>query len=490
MTTLNIMRNVEEGSLLPFARNKWAVIFPALACLVVSFRGSAQTIVNVKPGDSVQEIVQSSPAGTTFNFKSGVYRLLEIKPRDRDSFTGDGSSAILSGAVIVKGFRKDGPWFDAPYDAPKEQLNGSCNKDSSMCKYPEDCFVDNKPLRRVSDLSELKSGAWFLDYTGRKAILADDPTGHVVEISTARSAFSGAAANVTITGLTIEKYAVPAQMGAVGDQSPGPHWTISKCIVRWNHGAGIMVSDDSAVNDNRVIQNGQLGVASHGKNISIQNNEIASNNYAGFSAGWEAGGTKFSHTTNLVVKGNNVHDNSGPGLWTDIENENATYEANRVTNNANEGIKHEISFAAKIHGNFVSGNGQAQSEWLWGSQILIQNSSGADVSENTVVAPKGYGNGIGVILQNRGKYVARDNAVHNNDITFLDAAKGYSGIACDYESEAGLIPANHFDNNHYHVTETGRKHWLWRMEEKWEEFQQKHGAETHGSVDTSPKLVK
>jgi parallel beta-helix repeat protein len=473
---------------------------PALTCIPVALwalglslpqLGKAQRAVNVRPADNVQALIQNSPPGTTFHFEPGVYRLLQIRPKDRDSFLGDNSSAILSGAVVLTEFRTVGSLFRAHYNPPKEQLAGLCTTDHPMCKYPEDCFLDNKPLLRVADLSAVRSGGWFLDYATLEVVLADDPKGHSVEVSTARSAFAGAATGVEISGLTIEKYAVPAQMGAIGDQNSGVGWKITNCTVRWNHGTGIQVSGDSLVAMNKVLQNGQKGVGASGNNIIIKDNEIAFNNFGGFRWGWEAGGTKFSQTTELKVTGNNVHDNEGPGLWTDGDNRDTLYEANTVTNNSGDGIKHEISFSVNIRGNTVSGNGRSLNVWLWGSQILIQNSSDADVSHNTVIVPRGYGNGIGIILQNRGAskrsavpYTGANNVVHDNDVTYLDPKSGASGVVCDYEPYATFIDTNHFDNNHYHVIETRGSHWMWKKWHTWESLREA-GQETHGTIDNS-----
>ena len=48
--------------------------------------------------------------------------------------------------------------------------------------------------------------------------------------------------------------------------------------------------------------------------------EIAFNNYAGYDAFWEGGGTKFWRNKRLIVRDSCVHDNNGPGLWSDIDN--------------------------------------------------------------------------------------------------------------------------------------------------------------------------
>ena len=55
----------------------------------------------------------------------------------------------------------------------------------------------------------------------------------------------------------------------------------------------------------------------------------------------------------------------------------------------NDGIKHEISYDAIIRNNIVAGNGGSFDEWLWGSQILVQNSSNVEVYGNFVEVAAG-----------------------------------------------------------------------------------------------------
>ena len=81
--------------------------------------------------------------------------------------------------------------------------------------------------------------------------------------------------------------------------------------------------------------------------IVVEGNEIAYNNEAGFNPEWEAGGTKFWATTNLVVRNNHVHHNFGPGLWADNDNVGALYEGNIVEDNDWAGIFHEISYSGR-----------------------------------------------------------------------------------------------------------------------------------------------
>src|SRR5579884_26552 len=163
-----------------------------------------------------------------------------------------------------------------------------------------------------------------------------------------------------------------------GDQHPGTNWTITNNEVRWNHGTGISIGDWTQVLGNYIHNNGQKGIGGVTMNSVVQDNEIARNNYAGFDVGWEAGGAKFAVSSGMVVRGNNVHDNYGPGIWFDIDSINNLIENNTVTSNySGPGIQYEISYSAVIRNNTVRYNYVPNGGWwMWGSQILVQNSSG------------------------------------------------------------------------------------------------------------------
>src|SRR6185295_4962399 len=144
----------------------------------------------------------------------------------------------------------------------------------------------------------------------------------------------------------------------------------------------------------------------------------AYNNTAGYLWQWEAGGTKFALTRNLVVRNNFVHHNYGPGLGTDINNIDTLYEANTVSDNEQAGIFHEISYRATIRYNTVARNGYAYHAWLWGAGIQIAASPDVEVHDNTLVD---NAHGIAAIQQNRGSGTygmhSVDNLyVHNNTI--------------------------------------------------------------------------
>jgi hypothetical protein len=222
---------------------------------------------------------------------------------------------------------------------------------------------------------------------------------------------------------------------------------------------------------NHIHHNGQIGVVGgEGGGIVVADNEIAFNNTAGFSGYWEAGGTKFLYTRDLVVRSNHVHHNDGPGLWTDVENVNTLYESNNVHENSGIGIQHEISYSAMIRNNVVLNNGADTNDWLWGAQIMISGSSDVEVYSNKVASPPG-GQGIAVQQDLRRDYKTRNVYVHHNEIS----GPGVTG-ADENPQDLDMYKTVRFDFNTYRGTET----WFWNGPVDWAAFREA-GQEPNGT---------
>jgi parallel beta-helix repeat protein len=458
--------------------------------------------VVIKPGASIQSAVNHNPEGTTFTLKAGIYRQQTVVPKNGNTFIGE-PGAIISGARHLTSFTREGRYWVATGQTQQGQATGQCikNPDGTRyegCWYPEDLFIDDVPLWHVTTLSEVGPGRWYFDYDADKIYFADNPAGHKVETSVTRHAFLGGAANVTIRGLIIEKYAVPAQFGAIhgydhSSRALSTHWIIDNCEIRLNHGAGIRTGNKMQILKNRIHDNGQIGIVGEGDDILVDGNELAYNNYAGFSQGWEAGGSKWVKTHNLVVRGNYSHHNKGPGLWTDIYNIHTLYENNTVIENEGVGIFHEISYDAVIRKNTVKGNGKAFDPWLYGAQILISSSRNAEVYNNTVEVAATAGNGIAIIQQDRGtgRYgpcITIGNYIHHNVVTYL-GNHGQSGAAADYNPDVMFNGNNRFDFNTYHAPHLDRSRWVWGGNKDWVGFRAA-GQEAHGAADTNAQPTK
>jgi hypothetical protein len=424
----------------------------------------------------------------------------EIWPKNGNTFWGE-TGAILNGGRVLTEFEQDGGLYYAPNQTQEGWYPSSdiCLAGWKRCNRPEDLFFDNEPLRHVTSLEDVATGKWFFDYDADRIYFSDNPEGHVIETSITNMAIHNSGADVTIKNLLIEKYAVAIPAGAVGCCDPGPvNWLLENNEIRLNHGAGVVVGSQSNVTNNYIHHNGHLGIAAVGNDILLEANEISHNVYTGVDCGWECGGGKFSLTDKLSVVGNYVHHNNGTGIWTDTDNTNVLYEGNWVWWNARQGIQHEISQNVVIKNNDVRYNGNGN-VWLWGSQILIQNSRDAEIYDNTIIihGSEFPGNGIGIIHQDRDAYLAEDNYIHHNEITHL-GLYGSSGIVDDSNdgdsdgdgasdwscsSEAN----NLFDYNSYHHNGVPEKFQFCEIGDEeyftWDEFRV-FGQETNGTMDS------
>ncbi|HSJ71077.1 MAG TPA: right-handed parallel beta-helix repeat-containing protein [Acidimicrobiia bacterium] len=430
-------------------------------------------------GDDFASIVDAAPEGSEFIIGPGVHRLQEIEPRDGMTFEGR-PGAVMNGAIELDSWTEDGPgvWrFDGISKTAFE--HGECISGYEGCRLSQDVYMDDVMLWQVTARGDLGPGSWFWD--GDRILVADDPTSRRVELSLATHAFFGEASDITIRDLVIEKYAVPAQFGAIQSErrGGGPHgrgWLVEDVELRLNHGAGVRMGDDTVLRRLFVHHNGQLGIAASGGDGGlVEDSEIASNNLAGFRWGWEAGGAKFKETTGLVVRRNVVRDNNGPGLWTDIDNDDTLYEDNVVTGNVGPGIFHEISYSAVIRNNTVRGNGHDSGVWLWGAGILVAASSDTEVHGNIV---EGNANGITLIQQDRGSGSLGPRIVRNVTVRDNVVSGGKSGAVQDIGDNSIFSANNTFLGNSYSDVEG----WAWDNSVRlgWSAWQGK-GNDTSGS---------
>lgn len=446
--------------------------------------------VTVTPEMDIAAIIARNPAGTVFLFRSGEYRGVSIAPRDGDVFIAE-PNTILNGSKLIatSDFRQEGNVWVLEGQTQRDWRHGNCLDSAPRCNYAYALYFNDQFLPEASSVAEVGAGTWYFDYDNDRVYLGSDPNGQRVELSDADTAFSSTAIGVTVRNFIIEKYAAPAQYPTLGGQET-LNWRIENNIIRLNGGQGISAGNGMQIVGNTIVYNGQIGILGVGENLLVENNEIAFNNTKGYQSKWEAGGAKFVKTTGLVVRNNYVHNNNGPGLWTDIDTRATLYEGNVVVSNQTMGIFHEISYDAIIRNNVVKFNAPSYREWLYGAQIQISNSTGAEVYNNEVVSALGGGHGIVIIEQNRRsesdetrEYFSRDNRIYNNTIVHMDT-DGLSGAGTDVSERSDFFyneAGNTFDNNIYYVANPASTYWYWGSEVDWEGFRQK-GFEADGTL--------
>ena len=420
------------------------------------------------PGDNIQAKATAAGAGATLTIQPGIYRLQTVIPLANQTFVGQ-PGAIMTGAKLLTGWVQSGStWYVTGQTQHFADNVGSCET-GYPCQYQEDVYRDNTLLTRVLSLAAVGPGTFFFDYTAQRIYVGDDPTGHVLEGAATEYAFEGGAqgagTGVTVQGLVIEKYANPAQYGALGHANMAANWVVNNNEIRFNHGIGVRTGNGVQIVNNNIHHNGELGVGGGGVNPLVQGNTIAYNNTAHYSTFWEAGGVKVAAgTQGATMRGNYVHDNHGVGLWADGYNVGTIYDGNRIEDNACEGIIHEISYSATITNNVINRNGFLNPNAAEGAGIMISSSGGTgiEISGNTLVGNK---NGIILLQADRGSgpqgpYVVQNVSVHDNTVTL---GPGQRQGAFRYAGDSGLWTTNnnHFTHNTYNLQTANTAPFLW-----------------------------
>lgn len=469
----------------------WAV-FALLSgwCPVLAEQGAGRACpadaIRISQDHSLESAVARAPPGASFCIKAGLHRMQSAAPKSGQRFFGE-PGAILNGARVVSNFLHVGGVWIADGQTQAGTERGVCARGYEACALSIGVFMDGEPLRQVAGRGLLRAGTFFHNRGRRQIVLADSPDGRLVEVSAARYAFHGAADSVTISGLVIEKYFNPPQEGAIHGEGRG--WRVERSELRLNSGAGVSVGADGTIAHSKIHHNGQIGATADGSNILLDANEIWANNIYGFDSEWDAGGVKITESSDIVLRNNHVHHNNGPGLWCDERCINVLFEDNIVEYNQSAGIFFELSSKAVIRRNTLRQNNQAGYGGIWGAEIQIAASEGADIHDNTLIV-RDSGRAIMLIDQNRWKvgggfYKTRGNRVHHNDIRFL--GRGTVGGVSVSDSEAenfGIIEkgGNAFDHNSYRFRGPRPPIFLWdTLRLDFPGFR-KQGQERHGSL--------
>jgi parallel beta-helix repeat protein len=497
---------------------------------------SQAATVNIQPGDNIPNIVNQNPGGTTFIIYPGTYRLTTpIVPKSGDSFIGQTAcappktacSAILNGSVVI------GP--EATFNGTTYQVTGQtqqgaiyvttkmCQPNWLGCIYPEDLYFDGVPLQHLysSTMPAIASGQFWFDYNNATIYFHDNPAGHTVETSVASAAFDGMANNVTISQLTLTKFATPVNAGTVGMlQNPtmtlGTNWTVKNCEISLNHGTGVRIAVGMQILNNYIHNNGDLGVAGGlssdattrdtPSGILVSGNTITYNNYAHVLADYGSGGIKITSATGVVIRGNTITNNDGSALHFDMSASSPIVENNTVTNNyTGGGIEYEVSLnSAIIRNNIMLRNGVNQPGDAPDSNTDLGSHASTGVNAycnviDMVNAPSA--NGVMFNASNRGynpfppyQYLtSTGNSFHHNTL-FWDA--GSVAVVGYWQSDAAHQPNFFEDNtppdyNMYHLPSLSLANFTYdnnnsqRNSRKTFAAYQEAGADVHGTADTN-----
>jgi parallel beta-helix repeat protein len=368
---------------------------------------------------SLQAKINAATPGSTVTADPCVYR--EQVTITKPIVLKGQSGSEIRGSDVWTGWTKSGSYW-VKGTLPKLSASGPCEAGTSRCQWPEQVFFDDKPLEQVASGPE--SGQFAVD-GNRQVVLADNPSGHTVEVTVRRQWVVGRSNDVTVQGFKMKHAANDHQRNGAIANGGYSGWKVQNNILSDAHASVISLYDGTDLNltGNDVSRGGQLGVHGASAALVMNNNKIHHNNTEGFHP-WRVGGVKTSAMKSLTADGNEVYNNEGKGLWCDVDCANVVYSNNRVHHNTKPGILFEISSKAKIFGNVVWENGWDSQDWGYGAGIVSSSSKDVEIYNNTVAW---NADGISVISQDRGgttNDAVTNVYVHDNQILAKDGAKG------------------------------------------------------------------
>lgn len=368
-----------------------------LALLVSATPAKAQT-ADTKPdcsGSLQAEVDAAAPESTVELARDCVYR--EMVTVDKPlTLSGGGEGGIRGSDVWEDWEERDRLWTSAKpvprFAAPERSV---CEEGTRRCLQHEQVFADGEPLVQVD--SDPEPGQFALD-AGRRVVLAENPAGHRIEVTTRPSWIVGAADDVTVRGIAM-KHAAETGVWNGGCS----RWVVEGNDLSHAHekNLALTLGRDLAARGNELHDAGQLGMSSNEADVEIVGNRVYGNNTEGFSAVWEAGGMKVSQARTARISGNEVYRNGEIGIWTDVVNGAQTsveISGNRVHHNPRQGIRVEITKNFVVRDNVLWENGWGQGDSYNGSGISVNGSRDGVVAGNVLAW---NASGIGVVQQDR-----------------------------------------------------------------------------------------
>jgi parallel beta-helix repeat protein len=331
----------------------------------------------------------------------------------------------------------------------------------------EQILWEGHPLKQVMQFESVVPGTFFVDWENHSLTIAlpggVDPRAGEVEgcvrsdLFGPKNSFDKLADSewITVRGLTFRDAGNFAQRGGV---VLGSHWRAENCVVENDNAGGMSLAGNDIVVQKCTAQfNGFCGISGEGNNDTLQDCVVCGNNRKGFPPDWEGGGGKFCRTDHLKVIHHTSYDNTGPGLWLDIDNTN--YSITDSVFYGNRGLDADwegIGIFIEISG----GPGVIQRNVCYsntGAGILLAESQNIKVDGNVLVD-----NGNGVELR---AMAGRDNhnldhlAIQHNQFKASRKAAISTSLG-DWSADSPAARAIDIDENLYDL-QGGKPLWSW-----------------------------
>lgn len=393
------------------------------------------------PLRNISTAVKKASSGYTIVVKRGIYRdqhfFVENTKTNITIQAAPHAEVWLKGSDVIEASRwqKEGNIWKV-----KGNFHNMCQvctvnknpKIEGMAAYPEQVFINDKPLTQVASKDDVKAGTFYvedktpitmktpgnnkgglLNVENQDEItyyVGSDPTAGVTEISERPRAFTAVGANFAWKGINVAHYSHVQEWGFDSKKYPGINGTaassvngnnsvVQDSIFAQNSVSGLILDkpENARVVGNTFIDNGGNGTgANRAHGSTYEANTFTNNNAAGFETRGSVckeyctvSDIKVTHVENFSFRNNIVdyssvgrvsseaevaHAHRTPAFWCDEGCINTTVVGNFFTN-APHAIFYEVSGSGIIASNVIESGGRG---------IGISSSENVKIYNNTI----------------------------------------------------------------------------------------------------------
>lgn len=466
---------------------------PSAALFVAPNGNDTNAGTQTAPLKTIRKAVGKATSGTTIVIREGVYReaigtvnakKITMQPFPHEQVWIKGSDIVTGWVQDGKVWRKDNWYLKL---VPVSDTN-TIDKAYPMAKYPDQAFLDGKPLAQVGTLDKVAAGTFFVDTIGAKLYIGDDPAGHTVEASVRTICLNlqfGTDSSI-VRGLGFVHFASTfgAREGNSAVVGNVAALVFENNTFAYNSNRGLAIYGQTCIiRGNSFLYNGEGGFGgykAHG--TLLEDNYVGYNNTEHFKLGWDANGIKFAATHNLIWKNNVAEHNIGGGLWCDNDCDNNIFVGNVVRYNTKwNGILIELptSSGGIVASNLIYGNEGTGISMGGAGNVKIYNNTFANNGTNISIGRCATG------------HIVKNNILSNITNTLYNGTCGLYYVECPSLPGDSLVRESDY-NAFYRTSSTAPAQRLifWGKDSAFlnlTSFQQKTGNDLHSiSIDNEP----
>lgn len=397
---------------------------PSGAVFVATNGSDTNSGTQASPFATMAKAASTAPSGGTIVVRAGIYY---------QGGTTQGGAATngidLNRSVTIQNYPGETVWFDGSrsatswtsssglwttsydrlFDRSPTNSRGAAdgsgasqwvNASYPCAPWPDMVFMDGVQLTQVVNKTDLAPGKFWVQGTatgsgywfqGSAIWIADDPSGHTMEVSDKVKLFFTHQPSTNIKGIGIRRYANSNPDGGVLNILRNDSLVENVWIEDVSNDGVHFAGDTSRDTSNCIMRNctsrrtGNLAATAYESDGTLFDKvDVQYANYSHWNYAPQAGGIKVSRSQTIIVQNSLFQHINGKGFWTDMTVDNAQVYNSVFNDTDDKAIKFECGTNKLTLANCLFTN-------INGAGFQVNNCDRADVWNCTIVNAGDYG---------------------------------------------------------------------------------------------------